>query len=78
MQAHIDWLDENKDVVLIAGSVRLEVGGKPDGGLWIVEAPSQTAVETLIKSDPFSVHGLREGHEIRVWSKAFPERKVSI
>jgi len=78
MQAHIDWLDEHKDVVLAAGSLRLEPGSKPEGGLWIVEAPSRAAVEVLIKSDPFSLHGLRHRHEILLWTKAFPDRKVPI
>lgn len=78
LQAHIDWLDEHKDVVLVGGSLRKELGESPVGGLWLVEAPDKNAVEALIQSDPFSIHGLRECHEIFHWSKAFPERKVSV
>jgi uncharacterized protein len=78
LQAHIDWLDEHKDVVLIGGSLRTELGENPVGGLWLVEAPDKNAVEVLIQCDPFSIHGLRERHEIYLWSKAFPERKVPL
>lgn len=78
LQAHIDWLDEHKDVILMGGSLRKEPGENPVGGLWLVEAPDKNVVEVLIQSDPFSIHGLRERHEILLWSKAFPERKVSV
>ena len=77
-QAHIDWLDEHKELVLIGGSLRNEPEESPVGGLWLVEAPDKNAVEVLIQSDPFSIHGLRERHEIFFWSKAFPERKVPV
>lgn len=78
LQAHIDWLDEHKELVLIGGSLRKEPGENPVGGLWLVEAPDKNAVEVLIQSDPFSIHGLRERHEIFFWSRAFPERKVLV
>ena len=78
LQAHIDWLDEHKDSVLIGGSLRNEPSENPVGGLWLVEATDKNAVEVLIQSDPFSIHGLRERHEIFFWSKAFPERKVPV
>ena len=78
LRAHIDWLDEHKELVLVGGSLRKAPGENPVGGLWLVEAPDKTAVEELIQSDPFSIHGLRERHEIFFWSKAFPERKISV
>jgi uncharacterized protein len=78
LQAHIDWLDEHKDVVLIGGSLRKEPGENPVGGLWLVEAPDRNVVEVLIQSDPFSIHGLRRRHEIFLWSKAFPERTALV
>jgi uncharacterized protein YciI len=78
LQAHIDWLDEHKELVLIGGSLRKDPGENPVGGLWLVEAPDKNAVEVLIQSDPFTIHGLRERHEIFFWSKAFPDRKVPV
>lgn len=72
LQAHIDWVDRHKDVILVAGSLRLDPAQDPVGGLWVVEAGSRKEVEDLIATDPFSVHGLREKVEIFFWSKALP------
>jgi len=78
LRAHIAWLDQHRDVVLVAGSLRTEAGANPVGGLWIVEAPTKDAIESLLATDPFWVHGLRERYEILLWSKAFPERVVPV
>ena len=78
MPAHIAWLDEHRQMVLVGGSLRKEKGENPVGGLWLVEAPDKNAVEALISSDPFTIQGLRENYEIFFWSKAFPERKASV
>lgn len=72
-KAHIDWLDRNRDQILIAGSLRQAGGEAPIGGLWIVSAPNQLEVEALIQSDPFWVHGLREKVEIHSWHRAFSD-----
>ena len=78
LPAHVQWLDDHKDVVLVGGSLRPAPEEKPVGGLWIVEAPDPVAIETLLRTDPFWVHGLRERYEIFFWSKAFPDRKVLV
>jgi uncharacterized protein YciI len=78
LQAHIDWLDQHKDRVLVGGSLREAPGEQPVGGLWVVEAESQADIEALIRSDPFWVNGLRQSYEILHWSKAFPDRKVPV
>lgn len=78
LQAHIDWLDEHKDAVLVAGSLRHEPDEEPVGGLWLVEAACKAEVESLLLTDPFHVHGLRQSHEILCWTKAFPGRRVPI
>ncbi len=72
-KAHIDWLDRNRDRILIAGSLREADSEAPVGGLWIVSAESRLQVEALLQSDPFWVHGLRESVEIHSWHRAFPE-----
>lgn len=78
LQAHIDWLDQNKERVLVGGSLRSELSEQAVGGLWIVEADSKTAIEALVQSDPFWVKGLRQHYEILHWSKAFADRKVLV
>lgn len=77
LQAHIDWVADHQEVVLVAGSLRTEPGAVPKGGLWIVEAPSREAVLELMQSDPFYTCGLRQAVEVLHWSKAL-EKKVLV
>ena len=74
LAAHIAWLAERRDSVLVAGSLRTEPGATPVGGLWIVEADSRADVEAIYATDPFWTEGLRERVEIFYWSKALPDR----
>jgi uncharacterized protein YciI len=74
---HKEWLDKNRDVVLVPGALRSDPE-TPIGGLWIVEAEGRQQIEDLLKSDPFWVNGLRDSVEILHWFKAFPERKVPV
>lgn len=78
LPAHLSWLGEHQESVLVAGSLRHDIAKVAIGGLWIVEASSREAVEELVSTDPFWTQGLREGYEIHHWSKAFPERKVLV
>lgn len=77
LQAHIDWVAEHADTVRVAGSLRVEPGDVPKGGLWIVEADSKQAVHQLIQTDPFWTCGLRERVEVLHWSKAL-DRQVLV
>jgi uncharacterized protein YciI len=77
LQAHIDWVARQQGVVLVAGSLRVEPGDTPKGGLWIVEAPSKAAVMDVMATDPFYTCGLRQGIEVLHWSKAL-EQKVLV
>lgn len=74
LQAHIAWVAQHRDHVLVAGSLRTEPGDVPKGGLWIVEAPSKSAVLDLMKSDPFYTCGLRQDVEVLHWSKALEDK----
>ncbi|HVE53811.1 MAG TPA: YciI family protein [Ramlibacter sp.] len=77
LQAHIAWVEAHQDTVLVAGSLRVEPGEVPKGGLWIVEAPGKADVLELMKSDPFHACGLRQQVEVLHWSKAL-ERRVLV
>lgn len=70
LQAHIDWVADHQDTVLVAGSLRHEPQDVPRGGLWIVEAESKQAVHDLMVTDPFWTCGLRQSVEVLHWSKA--------
>lgn len=71
---HIRWVADHRDMVLVAGSLRVEPSAVPRGALWIVEATSKLAVLDLVASDPFYVCGLRRSVEILHWSKALEEK----
>ena len=76
--SHVEFLDRNKDRVLVPGSVREIPSDRPLGGLWIVEAASEEEVRDIFKDDPFWTNGLRATVKINRWHKAFPDRKVPI
>ena len=77
-EAHIQWLDEPRDAVRVAGSLREAFDATPVGGLWVVEAPSKEAVLALLVTDPYFTCGLRQSHEVLHWRKAFPLRQVPV
>ncbi len=74
LDAHVRWVADHQDTVLVAGSLRVEPGEVPKGGLWIVEAPSKQHVLDLIATDPFSTCGLRQHVEVLHWSKALDKK----
>ena len=76
--AHLSWLAEQKQTILVAGSLRAEPHADPIGAFWVVRAMDKADVETLFMSDPFWMNGLRESVEILHWSKAFPDEQTLI
>ena len=78
LDAHIQWVDEHKDKVLVAGSLRQEPTDIPKGGLWVVEEKSKVAVLELMETDPFYTCGLRQSVEVFHWSKALPNHKALV
>ena len=78
LQPHIAWLEANQNVILIGGSLRHEPEQTSKGGLWIAEAESKKQLESLLKTDPFFVAGLRQSYEILHWSKSDSKRRVLI
>lgn len=78
LPAHLQWLEQHQGAVLVAGSLRPEPEAAPVGAFWVVEAESKSAVEALLLTDPFWVHGLRQSVEVLHLSKAFPERRVPV
>lgn len=76
LEAHIRWVAEHQDAVLVAGSLRVEPGEVPKGGLWIVEAASKQQVLDLMRTDPFHTCGLRQQVEVLHWSKALDKKTL--
>ena len=78
LDAHISWLDQRRESVLVAGSLREEPISNPVGAFWVVEAKSKTLAAEIFKSDPFWTSGMREKVEIYHWSKAFSDEKALV
>ena len=76
LHEHIEWLETNKNIIPIGGSLRQGLGQTPKGGLWIANAQSKSYLDNLLKTDPFFIAGLRESYEIFYWSKANKKRNV--
>lgn len=71
LQSQFDWVDKNKHVVLVAGSLRIEPQYDPKGELSMVEAQSKDDVMQILATDPFYTCGLRQSIEVLHFSKAF-------
>lgn len=78
LQAHIDWLEDNKEVIPIGGALKREFDQVPVGGLWIANAKSKAQLDELLRTDPFYLCGLRMKHEIYYWFKTNKNRKVEL
>ena len=48
LEAHIRWVAEHREAVLVAGSLRIEPGAVPEGGLWIVEVTRSRIFSKLL------------------------------
>ncbi|MGD9923021.1 MAG: YciI family protein [Pseudorhodoplanes sp.] len=56
---HHAFLDRHREMILLAGALLGEDESQPSAALWIVEADSREAVETLIGQDPYFQSGHR-------------------
>jgi uncharacterized protein YciI len=68
--AHQAYLRKYKGTIILAGALRPEPDGVPNGGLWVFEAGSKADVEAIIAEDPFQIHGLRATSEVFAWGTA--------
>jgi uncharacterized protein YciI len=70
-QAHFDYLERHREQIRLAGGVRDEPGGPPDGGLWILDNIGDRAEAVrLCEDDPFFVAGLRASYVLKAWGFA--------
>ena len=71
---HIAYLDAHRDRIVAAGALRPAPDAWPNGGLWVIEAPTREDAMRLVEGDPFHRYGLRRAVRLHVWGKAFPDR----
>lgn len=70
LPAHLAWLAEHRDSILVAGSLRSEPDAPPVGSCWIVEAPDSDSARAIVARDPFWTAGLRDHVEVLHFSPA--------
>ena len=70
-EAHFDYLERHRDQIRLAGGVRDEPGGPPDGGLWILDNIANRAdAVRLCEADPFFTACLRQRSVLKAWGFA--------
>ncbi len=78
MLDHLSFLERNAAIIHAAGPLKDTADDAPAGGLWIVEADSPLAVQSLIESDPFWPTGLRKTVRVLEWAQVFSDGKRQI
>jgi hypothetical protein len=76
MANHKQFLVQNEDKILGAGSLRDAPDDRPVGAMWIVKADDRVAAEAVFQSDPFWVKGLRKSYKILRWAKAIERERL--
>ena len=78
MPDHLAFLERNAARIHAAGPLKDTTGDAPAGGLWIVQADSPQAVQSLIEADPFWPTGLRKSVRVLEWTQVFSDGKRRI
>lgn len=74
MPAHLSFLQSHADEIIAAGPLT-DAEGRAKGGLWLLDAADEQAVERLIHDDAFWPTGLRKSYEIVRWRQFFANGK---
>lgn len=79
MAEHLEFLERHAGIVDAAGPLTDPDGAGRDG-LWIVEAEDATAVEALVREDPFWPTGLRASFSVIPWRRVYSggERLIEV
>jgi uncharacterized protein YciI len=73
--AHAQWIASNRSWILMAGSLRFDIGQDPLGGLWMVDLASKEEAEQKISGDPY--WPLRATIEIHFWKLEFSDMQMT-
>jgi uncharacterized protein YciI len=73
--AHVEYLTENRHLLLAAGALTDDDGNGGSGGILIVDTEDREVAERFIAEDPFSKADLFEKVTVTRWRKAFFDRK---
>ncbi|MFC7340245.1 YciI family protein [Saccharopolyspora griseoalba] len=68
---HLDYLEENKQLLLACGAKIDDDSGAATGGVYLLDVETRAEAETFIAKDPFTQEGLFAEIRISAWRKAF-------
>jgi len=77
MPQHLQFLSDYSERINAAGPLS-NADGTGAGGIWIVDAASESDVTDLIEKDPFWPTGLRKSVRILSWTQVFANGKALI
>lgn len=69
--AHLEFLEQNKALLLACGAKLHDDGADQGGGLYIVDLETSTEARAFIEQDPFFKVGLFAEVKITRWRKAY-------
>ena len=77
MPQHLQFLSDHSEHIEAAGPLSNSEGSGA-GGIWIVEAESESVVANLVEKDPFWPTGLRKSVNFLTWNQVFANAKALI
>ena len=77
MPQHLQFLSDHSEQIDAAGPLS-NTDGSGAGGIWIVEAVSESDVTDLVEKDPFWPTGLRKSVKVMNWAQVFANGKALI
>lgn len=69
--SHLDYLEQNKLLLLACGAKLMDDGVTGIGSLYVVDVETREEAQTFINGDPFTAGGLFDRIEITRWRKAY-------
>ena len=71
--AHLDYIREHLDKVILAGPTMNDAGDKPNGSMLVMDFETLDDAKAFAENDPYFQGGVFENVVIRPWKKIFPE-----
>ncbi len=68
---HLDYLEENKSLLLACGAKLDDEGINGTGSVYIVDLETRAEAEDFVNADPFAAGGLFDRTVITRWRKAY-------
>ena len=60
MRPHLDYLDQRKSILVLAGATLTDDGSKATGSLFIINLQTRSEAEAFSAADPFTKAGIFE------------------